>query len=96
MQCDGTPDPTILPEINTFISLWHDEQQRIDVEYTLKQTNLVLGLIKELNNVINFIPNNSPELERIPIYKKVCILKKMKLICHSFDIFRRSMNLKIH
>jgi cancer susceptibility candidate protein 1 len=76
MQCDGTPDPTILPEINTFISLWHDEQQRIDVEYTLKQTNLVLGLIKELNNVINFIPNNSPELERIPIYKKVCILKK--------------------
>jgi cancer susceptibility candidate protein 1 len=71
MQCDGTPDPTVLPEINTFISLWHDEHQKIDVDYTMKQTNLVLSLIKELNNVINSIPNGSSELERIPIYKKV-------------------------
>ncbi len=71
MQCDGTPDPTVLREINTFISLWRDEQQRIDVEYTIKQTNLVLSLIKELNNVIYSIPNGSFELERIPIYKKV-------------------------
>jgi len=71
MQCDGTPDPTILLEINTFISLWHDEHQRINVEYTLKQTNLVLSLIKELNNVINSIPNDSSELDNIPTYKKV-------------------------
>jgi cancer susceptibility candidate protein 1 len=73
MQCDGTPDPTVLPDINTFISLWHDENQRIDVDYTMKHTNLVLSLIKELNHVINSIPNGSPELERIPIYKKVFI-----------------------
>ncbi len=74
MRCDGTPDPTVLPDINTFISLWHDEQQRIDVDYTMKQTNLVLSLIKELNNVINSIPNGSSELERISIYKKVYLL----------------------
>jgi hypothetical protein len=73
MQCDGTPDPTVLPEINTFITLWRDEQQRIDMEYTLKQTNLVLGLIKELNMVMNAIPNGSQELEKIPAYKKVSI-----------------------
>ncbi|CAF5151784.1 unnamed protein product, partial [Rotaria magnacalcarata] len=70
MQCDGTPDPTILPEINTFISLWRDEKQRIDVEYTMKQTNLVLALIRELNYVINSIPNGSPELEHVSTYKK--------------------------
>jgi hypothetical protein len=40
----------------------------------MKQTNLVLSLIKELNNVMNSIPNGSPELEKIPTYKKVCIL----------------------
>jgi cancer susceptibility candidate protein 1 len=74
MQCDGTPDPTVLPDINTFITLWRDEQQRVDIEYTMKQTNLVLSLIKELNNVMNSIPNGSPELEKIPTYKKVCIL----------------------
>ncbi|CAF1509292.1 unnamed protein product [Adineta steineri] len=72
MQCDGTPDPSSLLEINTFISLWRDEQQRINVEYTMKQTNLVLSLIKELYHVINSISNDSPENERIPIYKNVC------------------------
>ncbi|CAF4503595.1 unnamed protein product [Rotaria socialis] len=71
MQCDGTPDPTILPEINTFISLWRDEKKRIDVEYTMKQTNLVLSLIRELNYVMNSIPNGSPELEHVSTYKKV-------------------------
>ncbi|CAF3523561.1 unnamed protein product [Adineta steineri] len=69
MQCDGTPDPSSLLEINTFISLWRDEQQRINVEYTMKQTNLVLSLIKELYHVINSISKDSPENERIPIYK---------------------------
>ena len=53
MQCDGTPDPTILLEINTFMSLWRDEHQRTNLEYTMKQTNLVLSLIKELNTVIS-------------------------------------------
>jgi hypothetical protein len=95
MQCDGTPDPTVLPDINTFISLWHDEHQKIDVEYTMKQTNLVLSLIKELNNVINSIPNGSPELERIPIYKKVSF-PKAKISVSTLFYFRQSMKLKIH
>ena len=71
MQCDGTPDPTVLPEINTFISLWCDEKHHTDIEYTMKQTNLVLSLIKELHDVINSIPDDSSELEAIPSYKKV-------------------------
>ena len=75
MQCDGTPDPTVLPDINTFISLWRDERQRIDVDYTMKHTNLVLSLINELNYVINSIANGSSELQCIPIYKKVFIWK---------------------
>jgi cancer susceptibility candidate protein 1 len=71
MQCDGTPDPTVLPEINTFISLWHDDQQHLDVEHTMTQTNLVLSLINELHRVINSIPPQSPELQHVPVYKKV-------------------------
>lgn len=71
MQCDGTPDPTVLPEINTFISLWHDDKQRTDIEYIMKQTNLVLSLIRELTNVSNSIPTGSSELQNIPNYKKV-------------------------
>ena len=80
MQCDGTPDPTVLPEINTFISLWHDEKQRTDIEYTMKQTNLVLSLVKELHNVIHSIPNTSTEVEQIPTYKKVNLITNDHLI----------------
>ncbi|CAF1631395.1 unnamed protein product, partial [Adineta ricciae] len=69
MQCDGTPDPTSILEINTFMSLWRDEHQRTNLEYTMKQTNLVLSLIKELNTVISSIPKDSSELESIPTYK---------------------------
>lgn len=74
MQCDGTPDPTVLPEINTFISLWHDDQQHLDVEHTMKQTDLVLSLVNELHRVIHSIPPQSPELHQVPIYKKVRFL----------------------
>ena len=76
MQCDGTPDPTSILEINTFMSLWRDEHQRTNLEYTMKQTNLVLSLIKELNTVISSIPKDSSELQSIPTYNKVCIEKK--------------------
>lgn len=71
MRCDGTPDPTVLPDINTFISLWRDEKQHLDVQYTMQQTNLVLALIRELHYVIHSIPAKSTEMEQIPIYKKV-------------------------
>ena len=80
MRCNGTPDPTILPEINTFMSLWHDEKERLDVDDTMQQTNLVLALIKELTYVIDSIPNSSPELERVPIYKKVFLFYQQEKV----------------
>lgn len=70
MRCDATPDPTVLREINTFISLWRDEN-RLEIEYTMKQTNLVFSLINELHYVIHSIPSDSLEIEQIPTYRKV-------------------------
>ncbi|CAF1096074.1 unnamed protein product [Didymodactylos carnosus] len=46
LQCDGTPDPTVLPEINTYMSLWRDEQKNTAIENTMDQTNLVLSISK--------------------------------------------------
>jgi cancer susceptibility candidate protein 1 len=72
MKCNGTPDPTVLPEINTFISLWLDEnQQNLDIDHTIKQTDLVLSLIDELHYVIHAIPSDSLESNRISTYRKV-------------------------
>ena len=71
MQCDGTPDPTSLPEINTFVSLWNDERHQINVDHTLQQTNLVLSLIRELNRIISSIPADASEMATVPVYKQV-------------------------
>ena len=42
MKCDGSPDPTILPEINMYMSLWREDVENIDFETVLKESALVL------------------------------------------------------
>ncbi|XP_044137247.1 dynein axonemal intermediate chain 7 [Bufo gargarizans] len=47
MLCDGSPDPTIPQEINTFMSLWSEEADE-DFQSVLNKSSLVLSLIEEL------------------------------------------------
>ncbi|KAF5890790.1 protein CASC1-like, partial [Clarias magur] len=47
MLCDGSPNPTVEPEINTFIAQWKEDQE-VDIQVTLKQCSLALRLIDEL------------------------------------------------
>jgi len=42
MKCDGSPDPTILPEINMYMSLWREDVEDIDFDTVLKESALVL------------------------------------------------------
>ncbi|XP_012903266.2 dynein axonemal intermediate chain 7 isoform X6 [Mustela putorius furo] len=41
IQCDGSPDPSISPEINTFISLWKEETNET-LEEVIAKSKLVL------------------------------------------------------
>lgn len=41
MRCDGTPDPAVQQDINTYISLWRDDPE-VDNTVVLKQCNLAL------------------------------------------------------
>ena len=50
MRCDGTPDPTIAGEINTFLTLWREEKKHNDIDTVLEESNLVLG-VSELAKV---------------------------------------------
>uniref|UniRef100_A0A3B4ULR7 Dynein axonemal intermediate chain 7 n=1 Tax=Seriola dumerili TaxID=41447 RepID=A0A3B4ULR7_SERDU len=41
MHCDGTPDPAVQRDINTYISLWRDDPE-VNITSVLKQCNLAL------------------------------------------------------
>ncbi|XP_020494390.2 dynein axonemal intermediate chain 7 [Labrus bergylta] len=51
MRCDGTPDPAIQQDINTYMSLWRDDQQ-VDIILVLKECNVALQLIEELEGLL--------------------------------------------
>ncbi|NXB80122.1 CASC1 protein, partial [Donacobius atricapilla] len=47
LSCDGTPDPTVPQEINTFMSLWRDDQDE-DVQLVMEKEEVVLNSIEKL------------------------------------------------
>ncbi|XP_053410335.1 dynein axonemal intermediate chain 7 [Nycticebus coucang] len=51
IECDGTPDPTVAQEINTFISLWKEETNET-FEAVIGKSKLVLNLIDKLKLIL--------------------------------------------
>jgi len=52
MKCDGSPDPTILPEINMFMSLWREDLDNTGFDVVLKDSDLVLKVISPIHCVL--------------------------------------------
>ncbi|XP_014774165.1 dynein axonemal intermediate chain 7 homolog [Octopus bimaculoides] len=63
MRCDGTPDPMIQKEINTYISLSLEDDKNNDIETVLENSLLNLALIEELNNFIDLATQTEPFTE---------------------------------
>ncbi|KAM7115361.1 dynein axonemal intermediate chain 7 isoform 2-T2 [Molossus nigricans] len=51
IRCDGSPDPSIAQEINTFISLWKEETNET-FEEVIAKSKLVLHLIDKLKLIL--------------------------------------------
>ncbi|XP_069441632.1 dynein axonemal intermediate chain 7 isoform X3 [Ovis canadensis] len=51
IQCDGSPDPSIAQEINTFITLWKEETNET-LEEVIEKSKLVLNLIEKLKLIL--------------------------------------------
>ena len=44
MQCDGTTDPTIAAEVNTYINLWHEDTDNNDIDSVIKESKQTLAV----------------------------------------------------
>ncbi|KAM9229074.1 dynein axonemal intermediate chain 7 [Dugong dugon] len=51
IQCDGSPDPLVPQEMNTFISLWKEETNET-FEEVIEKSKLVLNLIEKLKLIL--------------------------------------------
>uniref|UniRef100_A0A673I4H0 Dynein axonemal intermediate chain 7 n=1 Tax=Sinocyclocheilus rhinocerous TaxID=307959 RepID=A0A673I4H0_9TELE len=56
MRCDGSPDPSVQPEINSFISLWR-ENSETPIQRVLENCALALKLTNELDFLLSKSPN---------------------------------------
>ncbi|CAF0763289.1 unnamed protein product [Brachionus calyciflorus] len=69
MRCDGSPDPTIPGEINTFLTLWKEDDLSEDFKTSLDNLNLAFRLIDELKFLIEDMTENEQTEKLIERYQ---------------------------
>ncbi|XP_067655393.1 dynein axonemal intermediate chain 7 homolog isoform X2 [Haliotis asinina] len=70
MRCDGSPDPTIPGEINTYINLRLEETTRTHPKLILKDIELDLSLIAELEYMLTDTPLEELTDRQVAAYKE--------------------------
>ncbi|XP_060514110.1 dynein axonemal intermediate chain 7 isoform X5 [Panthera onca] len=84
IQCDGSPDPSVSPEINTFISLWKEETNET-LEEVITKSKLVLNLIEKLRLLLLQTPSYDLEDKAIIQYQG-SILELQELLHLKFNV----------
>ncbi|XP_004479989.1 dynein axonemal intermediate chain 7 isoform X2 [Dasypus novemcinctus] len=83
VQCDGTPDPSVPQEVNTFISLWKEETNET-FEEVIKKSKLVLNLIEKLKSILLETPSYDLQEKNIEQYQG-SILELQELLHLKFN-----------
>ncbi|XP_035875136.1 protein CASC1 isoform X1 [Phyllostomus discolor] len=84
IQCDGSPDPSVAQEINTFISLWKEETDET-FEEVIAKSKLVLHLINKLKLTLLETPPHDLQDKDIAQYRG-SILEMQELLHLKFDV----------
>ncbi|NXX77922.1 CASC1 protein, partial [Urocolius indicus] len=77
LSCDGSPDPTVLKEINTFMSLWREDQNE-DIQLVMEKGEQVLKLIEKLQFLLlDTPPNEITEKETVQYQESIMELQNL-------------------
>ncbi|XP_064011996.1 dynein axonemal intermediate chain 7 isoform X2 [Pogoniulus pusillus] len=77
LSCDGSPDPAVLQEINTFISLWREDQNK-DIQLVMEKGEQVLNLIEKLQFLLlDTPPSEMTEKEAIQYQESILELQNL-------------------
>ncbi|KAM9638919.1 dynein axonemal intermediate chain 7 isoform 3-T3 [Morphnus guianensis] len=77
LSCDGSPDPTVLQEINTFMSLWRDDQNE-DIQLVMEKGEQVLNLIEKLQFLLlDTPPSEITEKETVQYQESILELQNL-------------------
>ncbi|KAF7693847.1 hypothetical protein HF521_007600 [Silurus meridionalis] len=76
MICDGSPNPAVQPELNTFITLWKEDPE-VDIQVVLEQCALALRLTEDLELLLSIVT----EPEVIKVYQD--ILQSLQSLMHT-------------
>ncbi|NWX22068.1 CASC1 protein, partial [Aegotheles bennettii] len=77
LRCDGSPDPTVLQEINTFISLWREDQNE-DIQLVMQKGEQVLNLIEKLQFLLlDTSPSEITEKETVQYQESILELQNL-------------------
>ncbi|ELR51804.1 Cancer susceptibility candidate protein 1-like protein, partial [Bos mutus] len=83
IECDGSPDPSIAQEINTFITLWKEETNET-LEEVIEKSKLVLNLIEKLKLILLETPLYDLQGKNIIQYQE-SILELQELLHLKFN-----------
>ncbi|XP_077196356.1 dynein axonemal intermediate chain 7 isoform X2 [Paroedura picta] len=79
LACDGSPDPTVPREINTFMSLWQEDKNN-DIQIVLEKGNRVLELIQKLQFSILDAPYEELTSDEVAQYQDT--IQKLQVLLH--------------
>ncbi|XP_021777806.2 protein CASC1 isoform X12 [Papio anubis] len=84
IQCDGSPDPSIAQEMNTFISLWKEKTNET-FEEVIEKSKVVLNLIEKLKFILLETPPCDLQDKNIIQYQE-SILQLQELLHLKFNV----------
>ncbi|XP_062490778.1 dynein axonemal intermediate chain 7 isoform X2 [Pezoporus occidentalis] len=83
LSCDENPDPTVLREINTFMSLWREDQNK-DIKLVMEKGEQVLNLIEKLQLLLLDASSNQLTEKEIVQYQE-SILELQNLLHEKYN-----------